>query len=89
MDYAQASSGGALAYTPNSDEPDLDEPNLNKPNLDDDFSAETRDEMINKKLLKDVGIELRGLELKSGGPSSYSDNKSLSQSKCGCSRDVT
>jgi hypothetical protein len=73
MDYAQASSGGALVYTP-----DLDEPDLDKPNLDNNFSVETRDKMINKKLLKDISIELGGLELKSGGPSSYSDNKSLS-----------
>jgi hypothetical protein len=94
MDHAQASSSGALVYTPNLDEPNSDEPNLDKPDLDepdldDDFSAETRDKMIDKKLLKDVGIELEGLELKSGGPSSHSNNKSPSQSKCRCSRDVT
>jgi hypothetical protein len=84
MDHTQASSSSALAYAP-----DLDEPNLDKPNLDDDFSVETRDKMINKKLLKNVGIELEGLKLKSGGPGSYSNNKSLSQSKCRCSRDIT
>jgi hypothetical protein len=67
----------------------LDEPDLDEPDLDNNFSIETRDEIINKKLLKDVGIELGGLELKSGGPGSHSNNKSLSQSKCRCSRDVT
>jgi hypothetical protein len=70
-------------YTPNLDESDLDKsnldkPNLDKPDLDNNFFVETRDKMINKKLLKDVSIELGGLELKSGRPSSYSNNKSLS-----------
>jgi hypothetical protein len=75
-------------YTPNLNEPDLDKsdldksdldkPNLDKSNLDNNFSVETRDKIINKKLLKDISIELGGLKLKSGGPGSYSDNKSLS-----------
>jgi hypothetical protein len=63
---------------PDLDKPNLNKPNLNKPDLNDNFSIETRDEIIDKELLKDVGIELGGLKLKSGGPSSYSDDKSLS-----------
>jgi hypothetical protein len=74
MDLDQASDGSALA---------------NIPDPEDDFSAETRDEMIDEELLEGVGVELEELELEGSEPGSPSSGGGVGRSRCGCSSDVT
>jgi len=64
--------------------------------LEDDYHVEIRDEMIDEELLSEVGRELQELEKKessaeagSGSDEEGTRRRKTTESKCGCSGDVT